>query len=73
MLSKILIDSGIDINHLDNHNQNAFAYICFTPFEIGESCYSAKNSEYNEKQKFKFLLDAVVNPYNVSDYNEFWI
>lgn len=69
-LSKILIDAGIDINHLDNKNQNAFAYLCFTPFEIGEDCYAAEDAENKEKEKFKLLLDSGVNPYNVSDYNE---
>lgn len=69
-LSKILIEAGIDINHLDNQNQNAFAYLCFTPLEIGEDCYAAEDSENKEKEKFKLLLDSGINPYNVSDYNE---
>ena len=70
LLSKILIDAGIDIYHLDNQNQNAFAYLCFTPFEIGEDCYAAEDSENKEKEKFKLLLDSGVDPYHLSDYNQ---
>lgn len=70
LLSKILIDAGIDIYHLDNQNQNAFAYLYFTPFEIGEDCYAAEDSENKEKEKFKLLLNSGVDPYHLSDYNQ---